>query len=144
MPQFSRRSIERLETCHEDLQDLFKAVVREFDCTIVCGHRTPEEQQEIFASGRTRPGPILTHKDGITRKSKHNHFPSLAVDVAPYYPTRPHIRWKDAERFAYLAGWVMAYARGLNIKVRWGGDWDRDTEIRDETFMDAPHFELIQ
>ena len=39
MAKFGRKSRERLETCHEDLQDLFNEVVRFFDCSVLEGHR---------------------------------------------------------------------------------------------------------
>ena len=30
----------------------------------------------------------------------------------------------------------------MGIPVRWGGDWDDDTEVKDTGFKDLPHFEL--
>ena len=32
----------------------------------------------------------------------------------------------------------------MNIKLRWGGDWDRDTQVKDNSFDDLLHFELIK
>jgi peptidoglycan L-alanyl-D-glutamate endopeptidase CwlK len=37
----------------------------------------------------------------------------------------------------------MGIAAKMGIKIRWGGDWDRDEELHDQTFFDLPHFELI-
>ena len=48
MPKFGKTSKERLETCEEDIQLLFKEVVRGFDCSIVCGHRGEKDQNEAF------------------------------------------------------------------------------------------------
>jgi len=31
----------------------------------------------------------------------------------------------------------------IEHEVRWGGDWDRDTELKDNRFMDLVHIELI-
>ena len=31
----------------------------------------------------------------------------------------------------------------MNIKIRWGGDWDSDNIMKDQTFNDLPHFEII-
>ena len=70
-------------------------------------------------------------------KGKHNQYPSLAVDVAPY-----PIDWKDRERFTYFAGFVMGIAASMGLTIRWGGDWDRDTELKDNNFDDLPHFEI--
>jgi len=142
MPSFGSRSRERLEGCHDNLRLLMNEVVKGFDCTILSGFRTVEEQQELYARGRTKPGPIVTSKDGVNRRSKHQgddgNPPSLAVDVAPW-----PIDWGDTERFVLLAGYILGTARRMGIAVRWGGDWDRDTEVEDERFRDLPHFELV-
>jgi len=130
MPLFSTRSLERLGTCHPDLQYLFNEVVRDFDCTILCGHRPEEDQNEAFEHGfSTKPWP----------ESTHNKKPSKAVDVAPY-----PVEWDNRERFYYFAGYVKGKAVDLGIKIRWGGDWDGDTRVKDQTFNDLPHFELIE
>lgn len=130
MPQFSPQSRARLDTCHNDLRDLFYAVVRHFDCTIVCGHRTTAEQQALYAKGRTVPGQIVTNCDGLVRKSRHQTLPSVAVDVVPY-----PIDWDNLNRFHEMAGWVQAMAVGMQINVRWGGHW--------RTLKDYPHWELL-
>ena len=139
MPKYSQRSLERLATCEEPLQDLAKEVVKRFDNTVVYGHRTVEEQQELYALGRTKPGRIVTYKDGVTRLSRHNVYPSRAIDLAPY-----PIRWSDIKRFHFFAGWVLQTAYSMGIGLRWGGDWDGDTEVSDERFVDLPHFELTE
>ena len=54
----------------------------------------------------------------------------MAVDVAPY-----PIDWNDRERFFELAGFVQAFALGMNIKVQWGGHWKGKKQ-------DLPHWEL--
>ena len=130
MPRFSARSMERLETCHPELQRLFRVVVRGFDCTILCGHRGEAEQNKAFASGRSR----LRWPN-----SKHNGRPSLSVDVAPY-----PLAWGGTMRIYRFAGYVRGVAYGLGIRVRWGGDWDGDTDLSDQRFNDLPHFELVE
>lgn len=37
----------------------------------------------------------------------------------------------------------MGVATMMGVKIRWGGDWDLDTDLKDNTFDDLPHFELI-
>ena len=143
MPAFGSQSRQRLATCHGDLQRLFYEVVKHFDCHVLEGHRSLERQQELYAQGRTTEGNIVTHKDGVAKRSKHQTSPSVAVDVVPWYKTSPHIRWDDEERFYYFAGFVMATALSMGIAIRAGCDWDRDTEVSDERFVDLPHFELI-
>lgn len=129
MPNFSARSWAQLDTCHPDLRGLFSEVIRHFDCTVIEGHRGQDAQDEAFRTGRSR----VQWPNG-----KHNRQPSLAVDVAPY-----PIDWQDVERFYYFAGVVMGIARTRGIPLRWGGDWDSDTDVHDQTFMDLVHFELL-
>ena len=88
-------------------------------------------QQELFKQGKSQ-------KDGIHKPSRHNYYPSLAVDVAPY-----PIDWKDLRAFAAVAKIVQEEAEALGIDIRWGGDWDRDGEWKDERFLDMPHYELV-
>ena len=38
----------------------------------------------------------------------------------------------------------MGVASQMGIKIRWGGDWDRDTDLSDNRFNDLPHFELME
>jgi len=68
----------------------------------------------------------------------------MAVDAIPY-----PIAWDDHDRMRYFAGWVMMCAKFLREKgdishgLRWGGDWDQDTEVKDNRFQDLVHFELV-
>ncbi len=126
MPLFSSKSKVLLLTCHPQLEKLFNTVIQHFDCTILEGHRSKGRQKQLYKEGKSK----LTH-------SKHNHNPSLAVDVSPY-----PIDWNDIKRFYYFAGFVKGVATSLNIPLRWGGDWDSDTQVADNTFNDLVHFEL--
>lgn len=135
MPKFGTVSLSRLTTCHPDLQVLFSTVVEKFDCSVICGYRDQVAQTEYF----------LNKKSEVEYpNSKHNSYPSMAVDVAPY-----PVEWDDTHRFYYFAGQVMAVAAALygqgkmEHKVRWGGDWDSDTQVKDNKFNDLVHFELV-
>lgn len=135
MPRYSTKSRANLATCHEDLQKVFMKVIEGFDCTIIIGHRTKEEQEEAFRTG---------HSKAKWGQSPHNKTPSEGVDVAPC-----PIDWNDRERFHLFAGYVSGIAaemkrRGEIAKdIRWGGDWDRDTEVNDNTFDDLVHYEVV-
>ena len=128
MPRFSKKSLSKLETCDKRLQDLFLRVVKKFDCTIIEGHRSKDRQNKLFDEGKSK----LKYPKG-----KHNATPSKAVDVAPY-----PIDWNDRERFTYFAGYVLGIAYQMGLKIRWGGDWDMDTQVKDNNFDDLPHFEI--
>ena len=140
MPKFGRKSRERLETCHPDLQTLFNAVIMVVDCSVTCGYRNKEDQEKAYNEGNSK----VHYPYG-----KHNSDPSTAVDVYPY-----PINYNDLPRFYYFAGWVLAKAEILrNVgeithNIRWGGNWRGFNKgIIDFTrnkFNDLPHFELLQ
>jgi peptidoglycan L-alanyl-D-glutamate endopeptidase CwlK len=141
MPQFGKGSLDKLNTCHTDIQKVMHKAIKYIDFTILYGHRGEEEQTEIYAQGRTKPGQIVTHTPWP--KSEHNKFPSTAVDVAPF-----PIDWNDLARFDYLAGRIiqiadeMLEAGEISHKLIWGHDWDGDNELKDTKFIDRPHFQL--
>ena len=128
MPRFGKTSRKRLATCHPKLQKVFKEVVKEFDCSVICGHRNEEDQNKAFDDGRSK----VKYPHG-----RHNATPSNAIDVAPY-----PIDWNDRERFTYFAGYVLGIAKSMGITLRWGGDWNRNWDLKDNNFDDLPHFEI--
>ena len=140
MPAFSTTSQAQLSTCDQRLQDVLNKVIIKFDFTVLEGHRGQEAQDRAYARGLSQ----VRWPNG-----KHNATPSKAADVAPY-----PIDWGDPnnrekaeaarQRFCYLAGWVMATAEQMGIKLRWGGDWDGDRDTRDEHFRDLGHFEVVE
>ncbi len=148
MPRFSRRSMHRLRTCTTNLQRVFTTVVEWFDCTILEGHRGEEAQNRAYAEG---------HSKVPWQYGKHNGYPSRATDAGPYDPGMRgvnwdtkiqgddgKIRWKavwNLCRFYYFAGFVMGTAASMGVRLRWGGDWDGDTELDDQKFQDLTHFE---
>lgn len=102
--------------------------------------RPAERQAWLYASGRTRPGAIVTQKDGglgvwpvthpvvserlKTRRSRHQS--GLACDLYPIHADgRIYIPTADHEEWALLA----ATARGLGLRA--GRDWG-----------DSPHVEF--
>ena len=128
MPSFGKSSKKRLATCHEDLQKVFNEVIKYVDCSVLEGHRSEERQNKLFEEGKTKVK---------YPKGRHNSSPSLAVDVTPY-----PVDWDDRERQTLFAGFVLGIARSMDIRLRWGGDWDMDFEVMDNRFDDFPHFEL--
>lgn len=129
MASFSRQSLTALSQADPRLETLFKEVIQHFDCVVLCSYRDELAQNEAFASGKSKtPWP----------ESKHNHNPSLAVDVAPY-----PVDWENASRFYLFAGFVLAIASTLKIPVRWGGDWNSNLDPSDENFQDLVHFEIV-
>ena len=128
MPKFGNTSKKRLNTCEKELQDLFNEVIKHFDCSVLEGHRSGVRQNKLFEEGKTK----VRYPDG-----RHNANPSKAADVVPY-----PVDWKDTDRMYYFAGIVKGIALSMGINIRWGGDWDGDTQVKDTKFKDLPHFEL--
>ncbi len=90
---------------------------------IVQGLRTFEEQDALYAKGRTQPGQIVTQARG--GESNHNY--GLAADLCPYTAGKPD--W-NAPITVWAAIGAAAAAHGLS----WGGAWKK--------FIDKPHVEL--
>ncbi len=135
MPKLSKTSLNRLATCHEDLIIFCNEFIKHYDFTVVCGHRGQEDQDKAYAQGFSKVK---------FPNSKHNSYPSLAVDLAPW---EGKIDWSK-DQMLFFAGFGIGIARGLysegKIKneIISGVDWDNDTDINDTKFLDAPHFEI--
>ena len=124
MPRFGKRSKQRLKGVDTKLVNVLNELVKIMDVTIIEGLRSQERQDELVAKGASK-----------TRYSKH--IEGKAVDLAPY-----PIDWEDRERFHYMGGMVRGIGQQLNVNVRWGGDWDSDGEIKDNSFDDLVHVEI--
>lgn len=130
---YSQRSIDRLTSCHPDLQLLMVEALADPECpcdiSIIEGHRTKERQDMLKDQGKSQLS--WPH-------SRHNSYPSLAVDIAPYIGG---ISWveEDHQRLAehILAVWsrlVQEEKTSGNYTLSWGGHW--------RTFVDMPHYQL--
>lgn len=146
MATWGKKSREVLGSCVNQIQDLFNEVIKYFDCKGIYGYRNQELQFELFKRGRIEKNGVwvvenkllvITNCDGYIKKSNHNFLPSKAIDIAPY-----PINWRDINRMYYFAGFVKGIAQKMGIKIRWGGDWDGDTDLNDQTFNDLVHFEV--
>lgn len=105
------------------------------DFAVIEGVRTPKRQRELYAKGRTAPGPKVTW----TLNSNHFVNPKTgfgeAVDLFPG-------TWTDLSKFDHMARCMFQASKELNIPIRWGADWDRDGKPRERGETDSPHFEL--
>lgn len=120
--RFGKKSCERLEQCDIRLQTLCNRMLERssFDMTVTCGHRTEEEQEKAFKEGKSK---------AHFGQSKHNEYPSRAVDICPY-----PINWdiKDP-RWAEMVALAYDTAREIGIRIRCGYFF---------SFKDGPHIEL--
>lgn len=90
---------------------------------ITCTYRTREEQNSLYAQGRTKPGQRVTNAKG--GQSPHNFNPSYAFDVA--FDNHGKTDWTE-QLFIDFAKLVT------DPKIQWGGTF--------KSIPDKPHFEL--
>jgi peptidoglycan LD-endopeptidase CwlK len=134
MAKFGKLSLKQLSTCCKELQIVANEVILYFDHSIVEGHRDKEAQNIAYINKRSqKPWPW----------GEHNSLPSDALDFAPY-----PIDWSDEskakERFVLCAGFYLAIGLQKGYNIRWGGDWNRNMDTRDENFRDYGHIEIVR
>lgn len=129
----SSRSLDDLHPNLQNLAKVFKNICSHegVPVLIYMTYRSNEEQDELYAQGRTKPGKIVTYAKG--GKSDHNFTlngkpASLAFDAVPVRKTEHGdvLIWNDPDLWKKLG----EVARELNLK--WGGNWKK--------FIDKPHF----
>lgn len=132
MPSFGKGSLNQLATVDPRLQRLANEVIKIFDHTVVEGFRNQAAQHAAFLRGDSK----LDWPNG-----NHNATPSRAMDIMPF-----PIDWSDKStaiaRVAFMMGIYYATSKLLKIKVRFGFDWNRNLDPRDESFLDWDHIEL--
>lgn len=102
---------------------LTEAKARGLSVGLQCGLRTAEEQDKLYAQGRTSPGQIVTKAQGW--ESWHNY--GLAVDVV-FRDEKGHWTWERA-----FPVWQELGVIGEMFGLEWGGRWLK--------LADYPHFE---
>jgi peptidoglycan LD-endopeptidase CwlK len=132
MPNLGSGSLAQLHTCDDRLQRIALEAIKVADFSIVEGHRNQHDQDEDFRKGVSK----LKWPNG-----RHNAMPSRAFDFAPY-PLDWSNKTTALARFTFVAGVMAAAAARLGIKIRFGWDWNRNFDPRDETFLDWGHVEL--
>jgi len=144
MYRFGTRSIGNLNELHEDLQVIMDELIKVYDFSIIEGHRSLETQKKYYREGKST-------LNGVTRKSKHQSYPSLAADIMPYKKGTNAFSGNelDSRRFYMMMGMLKVIAIRLKAKgkithdIRLGMDWDGDETFTDQNFHDLPHVELV-
>ena len=119
------RNRRRIASLEPELRPLARQLVEaalEADILLVIteGRRTIERQRQLYAQGRTKPGPIVTW----TLKSKHIDGEAFDVGVL----VDGVLTWPDDDEL-----WERIGRLGEAAGLRWGGRWKRP---------DRPHFEV--
>lgn len=152
--KLSQRSLDKLEGVHPDLVAVVKRAIEltDVDFGVTYGVRTYEEQEELYASGRSQ-----------TMKSKHliqDDGYSHAVDLVAYFGN--NVSW-ELNVYDNIADAMAEAANEIGIPLKWGAAWsvgditsyvgtmeDAMNEYIDlrrsqgrRPFIDAPHFEKM-
>lgn len=127
----SARSIKNLSGVDRRLQQVVQEAIKltTEDFFVNEGLRTVERQKQLVARGASK-----------TMNSKH--ITGHAVDLIPV-AVNGEIPWNDTKKFQAIGDAMLKAADELNIKIRWGKDWNMNGVYTDEKFVDSPHFELV-
>jgi peptidoglycan L-alanyl-D-glutamate endopeptidase CwlK len=125
----SRRVYDQLNTSLQVVVDFILLEVS--DVSLITGHRDEATQNQLYPTFTKVRWP----------DSKHNKTPAEAVDLQPF--PYPEVEQELREQLSYIAGRAIQYANQLHITLRWGGDWNRNGSIVDNTFDDLFHFEVL-
>ncbi|TFE02424.1 M15 family peptidase [Jeotgalibacillus salarius] len=109
---------------------VLKSAEQEINIVITDGFRSFDEQDDIYAQGRTRDGNIVSNARG--GESYHNY--GLAIDFA--LQTEDDVIW-DMDYDGNENGqsdWMEVVEIAKNLGFTWGGDF--------RGFKDYPHFEM--
>lgn len=98
-----------------------KAALAGITIKVISGLRTFEEQDELYAQGRTKPGTRVTNARG----GFSNHNFGIAFDVGVF---------EGGKYLGESVKYKAVGALGSDLGLEWGGNW--------KTIVDQPHFQL--
>ena len=118
----------KLELLKPKIRGLAERLINEcknlgYQVTITQTLRTIEEQDALYAQGRTKPGNIVTKAKG--GYSLHNF--GVAFDICPIVNGKA--AWNDTALFKKIG------EIGVSLGLEWGGTWT--------SFPDLPHFQYL-
>lgn len=160
------KSIANLAAVHPNLVRVVRLAITLSlqDFCVFDGARTAAEQNALYQIGRTKPGKIVTDKDGYKNKSNHQitaDGTGHAVDLVPWVGGRA--TWDDTWATHYAVAVAMSEAaKAIGVRIKWGGNWYeamndygssldaiKAAVVRYKAahpgpdFIDAPHFEVM-
>ncbi|SHF01926.1 DUF6443 domain-containing protein [Chryseobacterium takakiae] len=124
----SESTDKKIASLHPSIQNQMKSFLLmakyrfDVDLRVTDGFRSVEEQDKLYAKGRTAPGSIVTKAKG----GQSNHNFGLAVDVVPMENGK--LNWETKN-------WDLIGRIGESRGLEWGGRWK---------FLDRPHFQNLQ
>lgn len=136
MNKLNDSSVKKLSTVKNQLQKIVNRAAEilaesKVFFIVTQGLRTAEEQKELYAQGRTKPGKI------VTWTLNSNHIGGNAIDLAPLLDGK--LNWDENGKLGLwpvISSAMKRAAQELNEPITWGGDWAGKKN-------DRPHFELV-
>lgn len=143
---FSKKSKDKLIGIHPDL---VRVVNRAIELSMV--------DFSVFEGMRTKERQVMLVKSGASTTMNSRHLTGHAVDLVAYVGGDLSWDWPLSYKIAEA---VQAASRELNVKIVWGGVWDklitdyrspsaasadyaaRRRAAKKRVFIDGPHFEL--
>ena len=98
-----------------------KAAANGVTIKVISGLRTYDEQNDLYAQGRTKQGNIVTNARG----GYSNHNFGIAFDIGVFEGSR---YLDDSPKYKAVG------LLGMDLGLEWGGNW--------KTIQDEPHFQL--
>jgi peptidoglycan L-alanyl-D-glutamate endopeptidase CwlK len=131
-----RITLDRIKLIHDNLYEELSTIYAEIcealdgraECRFTHTLRTFEEQDALYAQGRTKPGKIVTRVRG--GDSYHNY--GLAVDIVLLVDGKASWDIKTDYDKDGRSDWMEVVDIFKRYGWEWGGDWK---------FFDAPHFQ---
>jgi len=120
------RSEKTIATLLPEVQPFARALVHKAAANgvtikILSGLRTYEEQNALYAQGRTAPGNKVTNAKG----GFSNHNFGIAFDIGVF---------EGAKYLGDSPKYKAVGVLGMEMGLEWGGNW--------KTFVDQPHYQL--
>ena len=131
MFKFSTKSEQMLNTVQKELNILAHEVLKisPIDFSITEGYRSKMRQKELYTDGKSKI-------DGETKLGKHQLGKAIDIVCCKEGYTEP------LRDIYIVVGLFIAVAKQLNIKIRVGALWDKNS-TKDNEFVDTFHIELI-
>lgn len=163
---YGAKSLDRLADAHEQLRRLFLRVGPRFPNTILETKRSLEQQKANVAKGvsKTMDSRHLDepHANAVDAAPDPLEWPSIAkvrgslqelvteLSENPSFGAGGGVEELlklvdeyalDLARWYYFGGYVCGVADEIGVPIRWGGDWNGNRKVDDQSFHDLPHFE---
>lgn len=141
MFKLGQRSLENLAGGSDRIQKVVHSAIKitDVDFSVIQTLRTPEEQAELLASGKSQTSNSL-HLPQVDGKA-------WAVDIYPWVNGRTS---HDPDHYMRIAKAMFAAAFINNVPIEWGGFWHQTGAIKainsdlDDTGWDMPHFQIMR